>query len=480
MELIHKTANELGRMIRSKEIGVVELTNEYLSGIDKKDKDINSYITVTRKFALKQAEEVQALFDSDQEMPPLAGIPMNIEDSICTKGILTTGASKMLYNFVPPYDAAVVEKLIGNNYVLLGKTNLDEFGIGNSTETSFFGRTANPYDKDRTPGGSSGGPAAAVAAGLSCYGLGSDTGGSVRVPAGFCGVVGFKPTYGAVSRFGGISISSSFGQTGSVTKDVTDAALVMNAIAGYDNRDTVSYNGKYPDYTKALVNDVKGLKVALPEEFFNAAGLRSEVRDKVMEAVRVLEKQGAVFEKVSLDVNDYVLAAYYVIGNAEAASNMSKFDGIRYGYRADDCENLDELYTKTRTEGFGSRVKQNIISGTLAVCSEYYDTYYKRALKARTKVLSKYNEIFTDFDVVIGPVSPDTAFKFGNCSDNNELTRLRDIYASPANLAGLPAISLPCGFDKKGLPIGMQIMAKPFNDAVVLRCAYTYEQAINN
>lgn len=476
MDLVFKTAHELGDMLKNREISAVELTEIFNKRIADTDDKLNSFITTTPELALEQAKDVQAKLDAGEVLPPLAGIPMSLKDNICMDGVRTTAASKMLENFIAPYDAHVVEKLKENNFVMVGKTNLDEFAMGSSTETSYFGKTMNPWNLECVPGGSSGGPAAAVAGNQVAYALGSDTGGSIRIPASFCGIVGFKPSYGAVSRYGCIALSSSLDQIGPMTKDVTDAALVMDTISGYDRRDTTSYKPKMPSFTSALKNDVKGLKIALPKEFIDVDGLDESVKKAVLDAVEVLKKQGAQVDYISLDVNDYAIPCYYIIGCAEAASNLARYDGIRYGYRAENYKNLDDLYKKTRSEGFGYEVKQRIILGTLVVCTDCYDMYFKRALRARTVIINKYNEVFNDYDIIIGPTSPNTAFKFGAKSNNPVEMRLNDIYSSAANLAGLPVISVPCGVHPNGLPIGIQMTGKAFNDHTVLQCAYTYEQ----
>jgi len=475
VELYNLTAHELSDMIKNKEISAVELTKAQLDRIEKVDQKVESYITVCHDEALKKAEEIQKKIDSGEINSPLAGIPMAIKDNICTKGVTTTCASRMLYNFVPPYNATVVEKLNSQGAVLVGKVNLDEFAMGGSTENSYFKKTKNPWDLERVPGGSSGGSAAAVAAGEAVFALGSDTGGSIRQPASFCGVVGMKPTYGRVSRFGLVAFASSLDQIGPLTKDVTDCALVLNAITGHDPMDSTSADIEFPDYTKSLINDVKGMKIGIPEEYIGE-GLNPEVKNAVMNAVKVFEQLGAQCETFSLPVTEYAIPAYYLISSAEASSNLARYDGIKYGFRAEKYTDLLDLYKQTRSEGFGTEVKRRIMLGTYALSSGYYDAYYKKAQQVRTLIKNGFDKAFEKYDVIIGPTAPTTAYKIGEKVNNPLEMYLGDIYTVSVNIAGLPGMVIPCGMDSKGLPVGLQLIAKAFDEATLLRAAYTFEQ----
>lgn len=475
MKLYEFTAHELSKKLRDREISVTELTEELLNRIDKIDNEIGCYITVCREEALQRAKEVQARMDRGELKSPLAGIPMAVKDNICTRGILTTCASKMLYNFIPPYDATVMRRLYDQGAILLGKLNMDEFAMGNTTETSYFKKTKNPWNTEMIPGGSSGGAAAAVSAGLAVYALGSDTGGSIRQPAAFCGVVGLKPTYGAVSRFGLVSYASSLDQIGSLAKDITDCALILNAIAGYDNMDSTSADIEYPDYTKALINDVKGIKIGIPREYISG-DIDKEVRKAILEAAEVLRMLGASCEEFSLPVTEYAIPAYYLISSAEASSNLARFDGIKYGYRAENYTNLLDLYKQTRSEGFGFEVKRRIMLGTYALSSGYYDAYYKKALKVRRLIKNAFDQALERYDLIIGPTAPTTAYKLGEKIDNPLEMYLGDIFTVSVNIAGLPGLAVPCGFDSKNLPIGLQMIGKPFDESMILRVAYTFEQ----
>ena len=475
MELYESSAHELSDLIRSKKLSVIELTKTVLKRIEDIDSSVGSYVTVSGDEALKKAVEIQNKIDKGVELSPLAGIPCAVKDNMCTEGILTTCASKILNNFVPPYNATVIVKLNAENTVLLGKLNMDEFAMGGSTENSWFKQTRNPWDLERVPGGSSGGAAAAVACGEAIFALGSDTGGSVRQPASFCGVVGMKPTYGAVSRFGLVAFASSLDQIGPLTGNVTDCALVLNAITGHDPKDSTSAAIEYPDYTKALVNDVKGLKIGIPKEYMGE-GLNAEVGKAVMEAAATFEKLGAVCEEISLPITEYAIPAYYIISSAEASSNLARYDGIKYGYRAEKFTNLLDLYKQTRSEGFGAEVKRRIMLGTYALSSGYYDAYYKKALQVRTLIRKGFDEAFAKYDVVLGPTAPTTAFKIGEKADDPLAMYLGDIYTVSANIAGLPGLVVPCGFDSNNLPVGMQLIGKPFDESTLLRAGYTFEQ----
>jgi len=481
VELYQYTIHELSKLIRQREVGVYELTRYYLDRIKEKDSEIGAYITITEEDALKRAEEVQKGIDSGDYNSPLAGIPMALKDNICTYGIPTTCASKMLGNFVPPYNATVVEKLNKNGAILLGKLNMDEFAMGSSTESSFFKITKNPIDLNRVPGGSSGGSAAAVAAGEAVYTLGSDTGGSIRQPASYCGVVGLKPTYGAVSRFGLIAYASSFDQIGPLTKDVMDCAIVFNAIAGKDEMDATSSNFKHPDYAKELYNlynnsnVLKGIKIGIPREFIDDS-VDEDIRKPIMEAVKEFESLGAECEEFSLPIMEYVIPTYYIIAFAEASSNLARYDGIKFGHRAEKFDDLMDFYKTTRSEGFGIEVKRRILLGTYVLSSGYYDAYYKKALKARTLITRDFNKAFEKYNIIMGPVTPDTAFKIGEKIDDPIKMYMGDIFTVPVNIVGLPAISIPCGTDRNNLPIGLQLIGKHFDEKTILKAAFLFEK----
>lgn len=475
MKLHEYTISQLHDLISKREISVPELTRYMLDRIESLDSKLECYITVTEKQALEQAEKVQKMIDQGTITSPLAGIPMGIKDNICTRGIPTTCASKMLSNFVPPYDAHVVKKLYDNGAVLLGKLNMDEFAMGSSTESSHFKKTKNPWDTERVPGGSSGGSAAAVAAGEAIYALGSDTGGSIRQPASFCGCVGLKPTYGLVSRFGLVAYASSLDQIGPLTKTVTDCALVLNAIAGHDPMDLTSSRRQHPDYTKALVNDVKGLKIGLPREFIDDS-VQKDIRDAVLNAVKVFSDLGAQCEEISIPIMEYVVPTYYIIALAEASSNLARYDGVKFGYRAANPKDMLDFCMRSRSEGFGTEVKRRILLGTYVLSSGYYDAYYKKALKARTIITREFNKAFEKYDIIIGPVSPTTAYRIGEKINDPVQMYMEDIFTVPVNIAGLPAISIPCGFDSQSMPIGLQIIGKRFDETTIIRAAYTFEQ----
>jgi aspartyl-tRNA(Asn)/glutamyl-tRNA(Gln) amidotransferase subunit A len=478
MKLYEMTPHMLSGMLRSRKLGAVELTQAYLDRIDEIESKVGSYITVSAAEALKQAEKVQIELDKGADLPPLAGIPAAVKDNMCTEGIPTTCASKILSNFVPPYNATVVEKLYEQKTILLGKLNMDEFAMGGSTENSYFKQTRNPWNTERVPGGSSGGSAASVAGGEAVFALGSDTGGSIRQPAAFCGVVGMKPTYGAVSRFGLVAFASSLDQIGPLTRDVTDCALVLNAISGHDKMDSTSAPVKHPDYMKSLVNDVKGMKIGIPKEYI-AEGINADVKKAIIEAAEVFRKQGAICEECTLPVTEYAIPAYYLISSAEASSNLARYDGIKYGFRAEKYTDLLDLYKQTRSEGFGPEVKRRIMLGTYALSSGYYDAYYKKALQVRTLIRNGFDEIYKNFDMVLGPTAPTTAFKIGEKVDDPLAMYLGDIYTVSANIAGLPALVLPCGFDSDGLPVGLQLIGKPFDESLLLQAGFTFEQNTN-
>ena len=475
MELYELSAHELSGLIKNKKLSVVELTDTILKRIENIDSSVGSYVTVSGDEALKKARAIQGKIDKGDDLPALAGIPCAVKDNMCTEGILTTCSSKILNNFVPPYNATVIDKLNAVETVLLGKLNMDEFAMGGSTENSCFKQTRNPWDLERVPGGSSGGAAAAVSCGEAVFALGSDTGGSVRQPASFCGVVGMKPTYGTVSRFGLVAFASSLDQIGPLTRDVTDCAMVLNAITGHDPKDSTSAAVEYPDYTRALVNDVKGLKIGIPREYMGE-GLNPEVGKAVMEAAAAFEKLGAVCEEISLPITEYAIPAYYIISSAEASSNLARYDGIKYGFRAEKFTDLLDLYKQTRSEGFGAEVKRRIMLGTYALSSGYYDAYYIKALQVRTLIRKGFDEAFEKCDMVLGPTAPTTAYKIGEKADDPLAMYLGDIYTVSANIAGLPGLVIPCGFDGSGLPVGMQLIGKPFDESSLLRAGFTFEQ----
>ena len=475
MELYELTAHELSDMLKEKKVSSTELTKSLIERIDKIESKIESYISLTPEVALKTAKSVDDKIAKGEETAPLEGIPMAIKDNICTKGIKTTCASKMLCNFVPPYDAFVTKKVKEINAPILGKLNMDEFAMGSSTENSYFKKTKNPYDTEKVPGGSSGGSAASVAADLAIYSLGSDTGGSIRQPASFCGVVGFKPTYGLVSRFGLVAFASSLDQIGPLTKDVTDSAMVMNLITGHDSMDSTSINIPKQDYTKALVNDVKGMKIGVPNDYIGE-GINQDVKDAILKSIEVYKSLGAEVEYFDMAASKYALPAYYIISSAEASSNLARYDGIKYGYRTENYDNLLNLYKNTRSEGFGKEVKRRIMLGTYALSSGYYDAYYKKAQQVRTVIKNDFDAAFEKYDFILTPTAPTTAFKIGSKTTDPLQMYLEDICTVSINIASVPAISIPCGFDKSGMPIGMQLIGKAFSESTLLRAAYTFEQ----
>ena len=481
-DILKLTAYELRRAYEKNELTVPEVTKAYLDNIKEKDSDIKAYITLCEDDAIRKAEEIQAKFDKiiageakSEDLAPLAGIPIAIKDNICTLGVKTTCASKMLGNFVPPYNATVMEKINAQDAIVLGKVNMDEFAMGSSNENSAWFATKNPHNLNKVPGGSSGGSAAAVGGNLATLALGSDTGGSIREPASFCGVVGLKPTYGLVSRYGLIAFASSLDQIGPMTKDVRDNALLLNAISGHDPMDSTSANIEKIDYTKALVNDVKGLKIGIPKEFFDE-GLNEEVKEALEKAIEKYRKLGAEVSECSLPVTKHALPAYYIIADAEASSNLGRFDGIRYGYRTKNFETLKDIFRNSRSEGFGPEVKRRIIMGTYVLSSGYYDAYYKKAQKVRTVIKKAFSGVFEKFDIILTPTAPTVAWDIGAKVENPLEMYLMDLYTVPINMAGVPAISIPCGEDKAGMPIGMQLIAKHFNEEILYRAAYTYEQ----
>ncbi len=478
MELYELTVHELKEKLDKKEITSKEITDSYIKRIEEKEPDVKAFVNTTLDTARKKAEEIDKKISLGETTSNFAGIPIGIKDNICTKGVKTTCSSKILENFVSPYDATVMEKINNEDLVMLGKLNMDEFAMGASTEYSYFKKTSNPWDLKKVPGGSSGGSAAAVAANMVPWALGSDTGGSVRQPASFCGVVGLKPTYGLVSRFGLVAFASSLDQIGPITKDVEDNAILLNIIAGHDERDSTSANVEKKDYTKSLVNDVKGLKIGIPKEYFGE-GINPEVKEAVMNVAKKYEELGATVEECSISVTDYALATYYILACAEASSNLGRFDGIRYGYRTENYNNLRDIYRNSRSEGFGTEVKRRIILGTYVLSSGYYDAYYKKALKVRTVVKNAFKELFKKYDVLLTPTSPTVAFDIGTRSNNPLEMYLADICTVSINIGGVPAISVPCGLDSQGMPIGFQLIGNHFDEETLYKAAYTYEQNTN-
>ena len=477
MNLMSLTAVELGKKIKSGEVRVVDAVNAAFDQIEAVEKDINSYVTVYKKEeVLEKAEHIQKLIDEGQLTGPLAGVPVAIKDNMCTRDKLTTCSSKILGNFYPTYSAEAVINLEKAGAVIIGKTNMDEFAMGSTTETSFYGPTKNPWNKEHVPGGSSGGSCAAVAAEECSYALGSDTGGSIRQPSSFCGVTGIKPTYGTVSRYGLIAYGSSLDQIGPVAKDVTDCATILETIASYDSKDSTSVKRDDYNFTEALVEDVKGLKIGIPKDYFGE-GLEPEVKEAILKAVDVLKEKGAIVEEFDLSLVEYAIPAYYVIASAEASSNLSRFDGVKYGYRTEEYNGLHNMYKKTRSEGFGEEVKRRIMLGSFVLSSGYYDAYYLKALRTKALIKKAFDEAFAKYDVIIGPAAPTTAPKLGDSLSDPIKMYLGDIYTISVNLAGLPGISVPCGQDSNGLPIGMQIIGDCFKEKNIIRAAYTFEQS---
>ncbi|MCI9022978.1 MAG: Asp-tRNA(Asn)/Glu-tRNA(Gln) amidotransferase subunit GatA [Dorea sp.] len=475
MDITSLTAVELGKMIKAKEISAVDAVKASLDQIERVEKDVHSFVTVDREGALRRAKEVQKQIDDGSLTGPLAGVPAAIKDNICTKGMRTTCSSKILENFTPQFTAEAVRNLEKAGAVVIGKTNMDEFAMGSTTETSYFGVTRNPWNLAHVPGGSSGGSCAAVAAEECPYTLGSDTGGSIRQPSAFCGVVGIKPTYGTVSRYGLVAYGSSLDQIGPIAKDVADCAAILEVIASYDPKDSTSMERARYDFTSALVNDVKGMRIGIPKEYFGE-GLDAEVKEKILEAVRVLEERGAAAEEFDLSLVPYAIPAYYVIASAEASSNLSRFDGVKYGYRSEDYEGLHNMYKKTRSEGFGAEVKRRIMLGSFVLSSGYYDAYYLKALRTKALIKQAFDQAFEKYDMIVAPASPTTALKLGHSLSDPMKMYLGDIYTVSANLAGLPGISIPVGTDSKGLPVGMQIIGNCFEENKIIRAAYTFEQ----
>ena len=503
MDITSLTAVELGKKIKAKEISVVEAVKASIAQIEKVEKDVNSFVTLDKEGALKRAEEVQKLIDDGKLTGPLAGVPVAIKDNMCTQGMLTTCSSKILGNFRPMFTAEAVKNLEEAGAVILGKTNMDEFAMGSTTETSYYGPTKNPWNLEHVPGGSSGGSCAAVAAEEAPYALGSDTGGSIRQPSSFCGVVGIKPTYGTVSRYGLIAYGSSLDQIGPVAKDVTDCATVLETIASYDPKDSTSIRRDSYDFTSALVDDVKGMRIGIPKDYFGIPilmpftsalvddvkgmrigipkdyfgdGLDAEVKENILRAVKVLEEKGAVVEEFDLSLVKYAIPAYYVIASAEASSNLARFDGVKYGYRTEEYEGLHNMYKKSRSEGFGPEVKRRIMLGSFVLSSGYYDAYYLKALKTKALIKKAFDKAFEKYDVIVAPAAPTTAPELGKSLSDPIKMYLGDIYTISVNLAGLPGITIPVGKDSKGLPVGMQLIGNCFEENKIIQTAYTFEQ----
>ena len=477
MDILNMTALEIGAAIKEKKITAVDAVKAVLDAISKTDWAVNAYITVNGEEALKKAEEVQAKIDKGELTGPLAGVPFAIKDNICTKGVKTSCASKILGDFAPVYNATVIEKLENEGAIVLGKVNMDEFAMGSTCETSAYGETKNPWDLTKVPGGSSGGAAASIAAKEAVIALGSDTGGSIRQPAAYCGVTGFKPTYGSVSRFGLIAYASSLDQIGPVAKDVADCAATMDMICVIDKNDGTSLDIGTPDYLKNLNDDVKGMKIGLPKECFETKGLDPEVAESVKSVAEVLKQKGAIVEEISLPFLDYVIPTYYIIAAAEASSNLSRFDGVKYGFRAKDYDGLTDLYNATRSEGFGDEVKKRILLGTFVLSSGYYDAYYRKALKVKAVIKQKFDEIFQNYDLILCPVAPTTAPKIGDSLSDPMQMYLSDIFTVSVNIAGLPGLSVPCGFDKSGMPVGAQLIGQVLSEQKVLNAGFAFQNA---
>jgi aspartyl-tRNA(Asn)/glutamyl-tRNA(Gln) amidotransferase subunit A len=478
MDLPFLTIREVSELIKRKEISPVELTRLVLNRIDEIDSRVHAYISVLRDEANYAAKESERLISSGTYIGPLHGVPVSIKDIFLMKGTRTTCGSKILENFVSPYDATVVEKLRSAGAIIIGKNNMDEFAMGSSTENSYFGPTRNPWDLQRVPGGSSGGSAASVAASLCFASIGTDTGGSIRQPAALCGIVGLKPTYGRVSRFGMIAFASSLDQAGPLTKTVEDAALMLNLIAGGDPRDSTSVHIPVPDYTRHIVDGIKGIRIGVPKEYF-IKGIDAEIEESVKTAISVIEDLGGSIEEISLPHTEYAVSVYYILAPSEASSNLARYDGVRYGFRVSGANSLRDMYMRTRAQGFGAEVKRRIMIGTYALSAGYYDAYYLKAQRVRTLIKRDFEEAFKRVDVIVTPTSPETAFKIGEKTDDPLKMYLSDIFTIPCNLVGLPGISVPCGFTSDGLPIGLQILGKPFDEGTLLRVAHSYETHTN-
>ena len=475
MRLYEKTASELSEMLKNKECSAVELCNDVLARINETENKIGAYVTVAEESAKENAKKIDKAMAAGDKLHPLAGIPIGIKDNISTKGIRTTCSSKMLENYVPPFDATVMNKINNAGMTVLGKMNMDEFAMGSSTETSYMHLTRNPYNTECVPGGSSGGSAAAVAAGEAILTLGSDTGGSIRQPAALCGVVGMKPTYGSVSRYGLVAFASSLDQIGPLGKSVKDVAMLQSLICGHDRYDATSKNIEYPDYAAALKENAKGLKIGIPKEYFGE-GIDSQVKESVMKALKEFELQGAVIKEISLPSTEYAINTYYIIASAEASSNLARFDGVKYGYRTSEYDGLVDMYEKTRSEGFGDEVKRRIMLGTFVLSSGYFDAYYKKAKRVQNQISQEFSNAFKECDIIATPTVPASAFKIGENIGDPIKMYYNDVCTVTVNIAGLPAISLPCGKDSAGMPMGLQLIGDKFSEQTLLNTAYTYEK----
>lgn len=476
MNIQKLTAVSLGKKIKEKELSVREALEASFAQIDQTESQYHAYVTIDREGAYRQADAVQEKIDKGELTGPLAGVPVAIKDNMCTKGLLTTCSSKILENYIPTYTATAIENLINAGCVVIGKTNMDEFAMGSTTETSYFGVTKNPHNPEHVPGGSSGGSAAAVASNECYFALGSDTGGSIRQPSAFCGITGMKPTYGTVSRYGLIAYGSSLDQIGPMTKNVTDCAAVLDTIASYDKKDSTSIKRDDYDFSSALVSDVKGLRIGLPKDYFGE-GLDGEVKAAIFKAAKTLEGMGAIVEEFDLGLVKYAIPAYYVIASAEASSNLERFDGVKYGYRTKEYDGLHNMYKKTRSEGFGPEVKRRIMLGSFVLSSGYYDAYYLKALKTKALIKKEFDKAFEKYDIILAPAAPTTAPLLGSSLCDPMKMYLSDIYTISANLAGIPGLSIPCGKDKNGLPIGMQLLGGCFQEKTLLRAGFAYEKA---
>lgn len=476
MEIQKLTAVSLGKKIKEKEISVREALDAVFAQIDQTEGRYHAYVTLDKEGAYKQADAVQEKIDKGELTGALAGVPVAIKDNMCTKGLLTTCSSKILENYIPTYTASAVQNLTDAGCVIIGKTNMDEFAMGSTTETSYYGVTRNPHNPDHVPGGSSGGSAAAVALNECFFALGSDTGGSIRQPSAFCGITGMKPTYGTVSRYGLIAYGSSLDQIGPMTKNVTDCAAVLETIASYDKKDSTSMKREKYDFTSALVRDVKGLRIGLPKDYFGE-GLDSEVKAAIFKAAETFRRMGAIVEEFDLGLVQYAIPAYYIIASAEASSNLERFDGVKYGYRTKEYSDLHSMYKKTRSEGFGSEVKRRIMLGSFVLSSGYYDAYYLKALKTKALIKQEFDKAFEKYDIILAPAAPTTAPLLGSSLQDPIKMYLSDIYTISANLAGIPGLSIPCGKDNMGLPIGMQLLGGCFQEKTLLCAGFAYEKA---
>lgn len=477
MELNQKYAYALSEMLEKKEVSSKEITESVFNRIENVEDKVDAYVTLCKDEALKQAETVDNKIASGESVSKLAGIPIGIKDNISTKDIKTTCCSKMLENYVPPFNASVMDKINNADMIITGKLNMDEFAMGSSTENSYFKKTKNPNNLTRVPGGSSGGSAAAVAACETIVALGSDTGGSIRQPASYCGVVGLKPTYGSVSRYGLVAFASSLDQISPIGRCVKDVALLQSQICGYDKMDATCAYKDYPDYYQNLNSDIKGLRIGIPKEYFGD-GIDAEVKTKVQEAIKALEKQGAIIKEITLPSTNYALSSYYIISSAEASSNLARYDGVRYGFRAENYDGLVDMYEKTRSEGFGEEVKRRIMLGTFVLSSGFFDAYYIKAKQLQHRISAEFSHAFNDVDVIATPTVPSTAFKIGENTSDPLKMYANDICTVTINIAGLPAISIPCGKDKNNLPIGLQLIGNKFNEQTLLNTAYSYEQLV--